>query len=131
MPNKQILVILSFLLVASTLVSQSAEKTVRVPVGFLKTGEFLNLSEDQKDGYAMGFINGLQLSVLLGASVDRADGINECIQGMKPNQIAAILEKYVKDHPENWHQRFDTESLNALLTVCYAKGIEVQTFPNK
>jgi len=79
----------------------------------------------------MGFINGLQLSVLLGASVDKADGINECIQGMRSNQIAVILEKYVKDHPENWHQRFDTESLNALLTVCYAKGIKVQTFPNK
>jgi hypothetical protein len=87
---------LPLFLLAGCISTGLAVDSVRVPVGFLKSGGFLELSVDQKEGYAMGLINGLQLSVLFGAKADGANAVNHCIQGMNSNQIAAILKSTSK-----------------------------------
>jgi hypothetical protein len=41
--------------------------------------------------------------------------IETCVEGMKSSQVAAIIEKYVKDHPEKWNWDLKDTGYNAML----------------
>jgi hypothetical protein len=42
----------------------------------------------------------------------------DCMGGRPLNQIIAIVEKYVKDHPENWDATMPSHIWNALQNLC-------------
>jgi len=72
--------------------------------GFLKAGQFKDLSPAMQEGYAIGLLNGLFVSTFLGANEDGLKALSVCIKEMDPGQIAEIISKYVREHPEAWHQ---------------------------
>ena len=106
--------LLTFLL----LVPLSAQRRITVLAGYMKAEEFPDLAEPVQDGYARGFINGLMISPALGADHQEVRQFYECTKEMDSKQVAAIINKYIKDHPEVWHQELAVESLNAILKVC-------------
>ncbi|MFZ3210128.1 MAG: hypothetical protein WA188_01310 [Terriglobales bacterium] len=114
---------LAVLLLTIPFNEQSAQslKTKTVSNGFLKAREFLDLSEAEKTGFAWGFVDGLFVAPLLDAPDDGKFyvGLRSCAAEMQGTQVAAIIEKYIKDHPEDWHQQLHVVAFNALLKGCH------------
>ena len=44
--------------------------------------------------------------------------IDNCFDGMNDLQIAKIIEHYIKEHPEEWHQSLSFESYVAMAKGC-------------
>jgi hypothetical protein len=41
-----------------------------------------------------------------------------CVEGMKASQVAAIIEKFIKDHPEHWHWDLKDQAYSAMREAC-------------
>ena len=99
--------------------SKSSESSdVVIPNGFMRAGEFVKLTQEQRDFYTVGFIDGLLVSTMMGADLQRVRALKNCTTGMKSSQIAEIIRRYVDAKPEIWHHELHTESVNALASVC-------------
>ncbi len=66
----------------------------------------------------MGFSDALMASGILGADLNKVELLHHCTDGMQAKQIAAIVDKYVKEHPESWHHPLAASALSALADVC-------------
>jgi hypothetical protein len=88
--------------------------------GFLKAEQYLALGSDDQRAYAMGLIDGMYLSPAFGAPSSNKVlvEIENCVEGMKSSQVAAIIDKYVKDHPEKWDWDVKDTGYNAMLDAC-------------
>jgi hypothetical protein len=93
-----------------------------VPGGFLKAGQFKDLSPEMREGYAMGLLNGLFVSTIFDANEEGLKTLSDCTKEMGSGQIAEIISKYVREHPEAWHEALSTQSLNAMISVCPGVG---------
>lgn len=87
--------------------------------GFMKARNYLSLSERQN--YAMGLVDGFLMAPAFGAPDDKNSTVGRlgrCIRGMDSSQVAAIIEKYVRDHPGKWD--WDAKNLGqyAMLDAC-------------
>ena len=97
-----------------------ARKTIFMLNGFGKAQDFLKYSNETKVGYAMGLLDGIWLAPIFDAP-DRGPALaatQACIKGMDNYQVEAIIEKYIKDHPEIWHLALNLEAWNAIRTAC-------------
>jgi hypothetical protein len=45
-------------------------------------------------------------------------GTSECLKGKPYGQAAAIVDKYMKDHPEEWHKPMAGIVLVAIVSTC-------------
>jgi hypothetical protein len=110
---------LCILLLGTSGVQQTGNDFLRdVPGGFMNTGEYGDLQAAEQNSYAMGFVNGMMVAGILGADFKKVEALNRCTSGMKSKQVAAILDKYVKDHPESWHQTLAAHSFAAIVEAC-------------
>jgi hypothetical protein len=98
------------------------EKVMRVTNGYLKASEFLNLNDSQKEAFAIGFLDGIDVAPLLGAPDDGKIYVSfrTCTAEMPGKQVAAIIEKYIRENPEDWHIQLHTVAFNSLLKACHA-----------
>ena len=92
--------------------------TYYVPGGFLKGGDFKDLPEGTREGYAMGFVNGLLVAEYLGADDKAVRLLSDCVQPMRSDQVAEIIGKHVRDNPAQWHEGLNGQSLNAIVSAC-------------
>jgi hypothetical protein len=112
----------AFLAASPLMHSQEAPKPIRVPGGFLTGQEFLDMDKGNQAWLAMGLVDGVFLAPLFDAP-DNGKTFNRievCVKDMSGVQIAAIIEKYLKDHPEFWNKQLNVMALNALVGVCPA-----------
>jgi hypothetical protein len=113
-----------FAVAASILYAQQNNKapgdSVLIHNGFVKASEYLNFDNSAKRVYAMGLLDGMYLSPNFGAPASNKVllEIETCVEGMKSSQVAAIIEKYVKDHPEKWDWDLKDIGYNAMLDDC-------------
>jgi hypothetical protein len=110
---------LCVVLLGTSLAQQTGKELLRnIPGGFMNTGEYSDLPPVEQYGYAMGFVNGMMASGNLGADISKLETLNGCTEGMQAKQLAAVLDKYVKEHPEVWHQTLAAHSLAAIIEAC-------------
>ena len=78
------------------------------------------MPEAQQEGYAAGLVDGIYLAPFMGAPQENIDieHLHKCFVGMSTRQVAAIIKKFLKEHPEKWHQRLNTEAYYALYAAC-------------
>lgn len=99
-------------------IGASAQEPVEIHNGFLTGEEFLNMSDSEKRAFSMGTINGMLLAPFLGAPKERMSRIESCVEGMTGLQVAAILEKYLRDNPSRWHETPHSPMWAALVDAC-------------
>ena len=80
----------------------------------------LKSSNGDRSAYAIGFIDGLLISPMLGADAEGADAFHECLTGRTSDQIGEIILKHVEATPENWHVPLDMEAFEAIKQSCPA-----------
>jgi hypothetical protein len=77
---------------------------VRVPNAFMTGQMYLALSASERAAYVMGLVDGVFIGPLFGASEESITALQSCLQKRNNIQIAAILTKYIRDRPEQWHE---------------------------
>jgi hypothetical protein len=98
------------------------QRTKMVTNGYLKAGDFLDLNDTQKEAFAMGFLDGLFVAPLLDAPDDGKFYVSfrTCTAEMSGKQVAAIIEKHIRENPEEWHMQLHTVAFNSMLKACHA-----------
>jgi hypothetical protein len=96
---------------------------VRVHNGFLKAEDFLHLSAERQRSYAAGVVDGMLLAPLFGApdSGQKIRSFGVCIEGMSDIQVAAIIEKFLRDHPERWNDPLNAVVFSSMTEGCARK----------
>jgi len=85
---------------------------------FLTGDGFLGLSQSERRDYAIGVVEGMLASPYLGASIERASRLNECLSGKDGAEIVAILSGYLGEHAEERRYDMPTVTLRALAALC-------------
>ena len=98
-----------------------AHRTFKTPPHYYKAEEFADLSEVSRVLYISGLMDGFFASAMLGATDKTVDSLSSCTGEMDAKQVTAIITKYVKDHPETWHNPLSIEAYNALIEACPGK----------
>jgi hypothetical protein len=98
---------------------------IRIHDGFYKGHTVREFSERERAIYAAGIIDGMFLAPLFGAptgprelAATRSQWLGQCVEGMSPEQVAAIIAKYLTDHPERWHQDAKESAFSAIVAAC-------------
>jgi len=99
---------------------QKSEDEAVVTEGFIKTEMYLGLSAAEQAIYAAGLMDGIFLAPAFDAPSKGKYlvSIQTCVNRMTNTQVAAIITKYAKDHPEEWHVGANVVAWKALRAVC-------------
>jgi hypothetical protein len=99
---------------------------------FYKGRDFRLLSERERRVYAAGILDGMLLAPFFGAPAGdlskiergevvpttRSEWLAKCVVGMNDEQVAAIITKYLNDHPERWHEGAHLSTYSAMIESC-------------
>jgi hypothetical protein len=122
--KRSAVVLFTITVISSVLYAQQSDKGLHrgdpIHKGFLQASQFLEFDKDYQSVYAMGLLDGMYMSPAFGAPASNKVllEIETCVEGMKSTQVAAIIEKYVKDHPEKWNWDLKDAGYNAMLDGC-------------
>ncbi len=72
----------------------------------------------EQAAYTRGFVNGLYSSGMLAADESKLKSLQTCLIGMNDTQIRAVIEKHIKNGPEQWHRPLNELSMVAIGRVC-------------
>ena len=103
-----------FIVVAQNL---RGDRIATIKKGFYNGNDFRNKSSTLRLYYVMGVLDGLMAGQLIDTD-DDLNWLSGCISGMTNEQVRAIVEKYLKAHPEEWHQNMNVLVVRALMNVC-------------
>jgi len=88
---------------------------------FVNGQTFLDWSENQRDIYTMGLIDGFGTGAGLADDsyrlYQRALPI-QCFKGMSSGQVRAIIEKFLRENPEMWDRSMSSLGWNAMERAC-------------
>jgi hypothetical protein len=103
-----------------------AQQGISIKTGFLTAEEFTHMNDQSQHDYAMGVVDGMLLAPLFGAPRAWNDGqkigvFGECITDMSSKQVAAIISKFVRDHPERWNDSMHVVAFAAMTHACSQK----------
>src|SRR4030081_2539760 len=85
-------------------VPQESEPIAEVWPGFINTETYLKLGLSEQTIYAAGLIDGMYLAPVFDAPNKNKSlaVMRTCTKPMTGTQVAAIITKYAKAHPEKW-----------------------------
>ncbi len=88
--------------------------------GFFKGNDYLNQPKAVQYGYIAGVYDGLFGATIFATPENKnaVDRIYKFTTKMSIDQIKAIVDKYLKDHPEEWHQPMNVITLLAIGKAC-------------
>jgi hypothetical protein len=89
--------------------------------GWMKAEVYLKLDPAAQGMYVRGMLEGIYY-VLENDKMSMRFG--PCLDEMKLPQAVAIVEKWVKDHPERWHKTLASQAFDALQVACVKQEVE-------
>jgi len=104
-------------------VPQESEPIAEVWPGYVKTESYLHFSPNEQTIYAVGLVDGMFLAPVFDApNKDKyLTAMRSCTKPMTGTQIAAIITKFAKEHPENWDNGANLVAWKALRIACDAR----------
>jgi hypothetical protein len=91
------------------------EPTMR---GFLTGNDFRRFSEPEKTAYLMGIWDGYMFAPAIGGRAINDQTLHDCIPGIESDQLLAIVNKYMDEHPERWGDPMNGIVFGALPANC-------------
>jgi len=91
---------------------------------FMSGNSYMDLSEDEKEIYVAGLSDALSISDIKSTKTKKSElnwyiNCSEEIKKMKLSQLTAIMNKHLKEHPENWHLSSAVLFRAAMSKVCF------------
>lgn len=104
------------------------DQGVLIKEGFVTGNHYQQLPEVQQHAYLMGLTDGILVSPLLGVSRDE-EGLTwfeRCDAHKNSGQLQAIVDRFLQDHPERWHEGMGVLFFLAMKEACaHALGSEL------
>jgi hypothetical protein len=112
--------LLSLVLLMLTANRAASDDRALVNQGFLKAEDYLELPPKEQSIYAMGLVDGMYLAPVFDAPNEGKylHSLHECLSEMTNRQVAAIITKFAKEHPEKWHMGTNALAYQSLRLVC-------------
>lgn len=121
--SRWIFTFLLFALAANVTVPQQSEPPAEVWPGFIKAERYIHLGLTQQSMYAAGLVDGMYLAPVFDApNKDKyLTAMRTCIKRMTSTQVAAIITKFTREHPEKWDMGANVVGWQALREACDAR----------
>lgn len=102
--------------------STAADSQLLYLNGAFTTGNgFRRFSQGEQLSYVVGIVDGLKLAPTLGADKPDMKWLRTCIKDMEAEQIKAIVDMFLTDNPDRWHESMHMLVYAALLGPCPRK----------
>ena len=82
--------------------------------------DFRQLSEPEKSSYLLGMWDGFMFAPVFGGKAKNDQVLRDCIPGLESDQLLAIVNKYMDEHPEKWGDPMGSIVFSALPPDCRA-----------
>jgi hypothetical protein len=90
------------------------------------TGQSLLQADPQvRKEYITGFISGLTMAEAMGAPASCIQPFTRCLIAKSDGQLAAVLEKHIRERPEKWDWPAPLITYSALHEMCKKLGFRV------
>jgi hypothetical protein len=101
-------------------IPQKSEPIAEVWPGFVTAEKYIDLSLGQQSVYAAGLVDGMYLAPVFDAPNrgKTLTAMRMCLKPMTTTQVAGIITKYAKEHPEKWDMGTNVVAWQALREVC-------------
>ncbi len=106
------------LVFAGLMVSAVLADEIDYYTGILNGNAWLEESELEQVMYVTGAIDGLVFASVFDADMSQVFAFAECCSGMTVDQITAIVQKYLDQHPEDWQEPMNYITYEAITTNC-------------
>jgi hypothetical protein len=118
--TRWLLALLLFSFPFNAAVPQESEPTAEVWPGFVTTEKYIEFGPNQQSVYASGLIDGMYLAPVFDApNKDKyLTAMRACLKPMTTTQVAAIITKFAKEHPEKWDMGTNVVAWQALRQAC-------------
>jgi hypothetical protein len=105
---------LTFLLSCLTCVLVLAQSNpIQIKNGFGTGNDYRQYTKAERLSYSMGFVNGLLMAPAFDAPKQQTKWLEEYVVGMKSEQVATIISKFLDDNPGRWHEALNVLSFAA------------------
>jgi hypothetical protein len=91
---------------------------VTISRGFFTGKDYFEMSETEKRAYATGAINGMLVAPFFGAPEENVSWLKTCSAKMSDEQIAGILTRYLREHPNQMDTNLNVITFNAMRDAC-------------
>jgi hypothetical protein len=95
-----------------------AEPNVNVRNGFLTGNTWRNADVNSKTAYVLGAVDSVYSAALFGANEQLIDSFASCQKSMTGDQVTAVVDKFLNDHPEMWHYAMAVLVVDAVRATC-------------
>jgi hypothetical protein len=85
-----------------SVVADPANAPPHYVVFFVSAEAYKNMPDEQRLAYISGWLDG-RLNAGAFGNAKTIVALRDCTKGKTNTQIAAIVDKYVASHPEDWH----------------------------
>lgn len=89
-----------------------------IPGGLYVGNTYRELPDDSRRAYISGVIDGFFFAPVWGGSSEKVFALLSCIKEMTNQQLMAIVDRYLADHPSDWHLPMHDVTFTALGDVC-------------
>ena len=91
---------------------------IMIHAGFITGNDYRNLSEERRRAYVMGVVDGMLLAPFFGGDKSQAKWLEACVEGMRDEQLQAVVAKYLADNPAEWNLYAHVLVYSALRESC-------------
>jgi len=98
---------------------EEPEDSIWVHNGFLTGDQYRDLTDFYNRAmYVSGVIDGMLLAPMFKADKASLTWLETCIEGMKSDQVAFIVDQYLQRRPQDWHHQMHGNVFRAFSNVC-------------
>jgi hypothetical protein len=76
------------------------------------------MSDDQLGMYAAGYVDAFQAATMVGIREQCRQALQTCVSGQARADFVAAIRKYLREHPNWWHERSNGILYNVLFSQC-------------
>jgi hypothetical protein len=98
--------------------SSAQAQEVVIHNGFITGNDYRTMSQGARRTYVMGLIDGLFLAPFVGAPKRQVACLERCAEGMRDEQVIAIVDKYISENPVRWHGSVHVLVYSAMREAC-------------
>ena len=99
-------------------ITNANTQEILIKTGFITGNEYLRLPDVNKLHYVMGVVDGIFLAPFFGAPKDKMDWIEKFLVNMTDSQVTAIINKYLQENPQRWHESMNVIIYSAFREAC-------------
>ena len=98
--------------------ANSQAQDISIQNGFITGNTFRAMEKASKNVYVTGLLDGMLLAPLYGAPEKNLQILASCTVNMNGQQLVAIFEKFLTNHPERWNQSMHIIGYSAMHKIC-------------